>query len=436
MQTFTGIEYLKIDVANNFGLDRLTYQERIDWFNTNINFSPETTSTDIIEWITVNQPKEPELFFASVQAYVKYLNDEPSGYMVSFDATASGIQIMSALTGDYTGMLGTNLVDEDTRYDVYTELYDITKDRFKVIYQEDLSISRNNIKAAIMVMMYGGSKSIMGKIDNDKRVYDLLMEVCKKFINGAYGIRQCVLKCIDKETSIYEWVTPDGFNVSNPILVQYFEERYTDLGKIKIKYKDLGIDPYYKGNVANLIHSLDGTLMREVISRCNYNLNQVQKVKGLLELFKDTEPFIYDRVIEQIGESKENTILEELMNLHNETNFVSVRILDYINNDEDAVNVILTKDIKYVDSLIDLCNTLLKYKPFEVVCTHDCFRTHPNNMNYVRYWYNNVLADIVASNSFKFMMSKLPNGLNYFSKLPKANAEAVASIRKANYAIC
>ena len=87
MQTFTGIEYLKIDIANNFGLDKSTYQERIDWFNTNISFSPESSSTDIIEWIHINQPKEPELFFAGVQAYIKYLNNEPSGYMISFDAS-------------------------------------------------------------------------------------------------------------------------------------------------------------------------------------------------------------------------------------------------------------------------------------------------------------------------------------------------------------
>ena len=436
MQTFTGIEYLKIDIANNFGLDKSTYQERIDWFNTNISFSPESSSTDIIEWIHINQPKEPELFFAGIQAYIKYLNNEPSGYMVSFDATASGIQIMSALTGDYTGMMVTNLIDENNRYDIYSELFEVTKDRFNEIYKEELAISRDNIKSAIMVMMYGGSKSIMNKINDDKRIYDLIMEVCKEFINGAYGIRQCLLKCIDDKTSIYEWTTPDGFHVSNPILVLYLEERYTNVGKIQVKYRDLGTDSFYKGNVANVIHSIDGTIMREVISRCMYNLNQVNKVKGLLELFKDTELFIFDKVIKDIGDSKENTILEELMKLHDETDFVSVRILDYIKDEKDAVNVILTKGVKYTDDLIKLCNTLLQYQPFEVICTHDCFRTHPNNMNYVRYWYNNVLADIAESNSLKFMMSSLPHGSKYFSKLPKATEESVSSIRKANYSLC
>ena len=436
MQVFTGIDYLKIDVANNFGLDKVTYQERIDWFNSNINFSPESTLTDIIEWIHIHEPKEPELFFASAKAYVDYLNEVPSGYMISFDATASGIQIMSAVSGDYTGMLGTNLVDSNTRYDVYTELFEITKERFKGIYKEDLSIERDRIKAAIMVMMYGGSRSIMDKINNDKRVFDMIMDICKEFINGAYGIRSCLLKCIDTETSIYEWVTPDGFHVSNPILVQYMEERFTDVGKIQVKYKDLGIDPYYKGNVANLIHSLDATLMREVVSRCNYNLNQVQKVKSLLNLYRNTEPENYNEIIKQIGSSRENTILEELMKLHDKTGFVSVRVLDYINNEKDAVNVILTKDKGYVDSLTKLCDTLLKYQPFEVICTHDCFRTHPNNMNYVRYWYNNVLADIVESDSFEFMMSNLPNGSKYFKQLPRANQTAVESIRQANYAIC
>ena len=32
MQKFTGKQYLRIDIANNFGLDKKTWTERFDWF--------------------------------------------------------------------------------------------------------------------------------------------------------------------------------------------------------------------------------------------------------------------------------------------------------------------------------------------------------------------------------------------------------------------
>ena len=91
-ETFTGIEYLKIDIANNCGKDKLTFKERIDWFNTNIKsiINKDTTNQEILEFIKEINPEEPELTFAGIQAYINYLNNVSSGYMISFDATASG----------------------------------------------------------------------------------------------------------------------------------------------------------------------------------------------------------------------------------------------------------------------------------------------------------------------------------------------------------
>ena len=86
-QTFTGAQYLKIDIANNFGkdgqgraLDKLTWNERIEWFDTHEH---ELDSL-------VAKAEKPALFFAGCQAWKAYLNKEPSGYPISLDGCSSG----------------------------------------------------------------------------------------------------------------------------------------------------------------------------------------------------------------------------------------------------------------------------------------------------------------------------------------------------------
>ena len=52
MQKFTAREYLKIDIANSFGLDKKDWNERIQWFDQN-----EHQLSSLL-----NQAEEPALF--------------------------------------------------------------------------------------------------------------------------------------------------------------------------------------------------------------------------------------------------------------------------------------------------------------------------------------------------------------------------------------
>lgn len=147
MQTFTPSEYIKIDIANNFGLDKKNWDERISWFDQN---------KDQLHSL-VPQADEPALFYAGIKAWEAYLNKEPSGYMISLDATASGMQLLAVLTGDMSAAKLCNVVSdfsEDAvaqRRDGYTVIYNMM---LKVM-GESAKITRDDCKKAIMTLTEG-----------------------------------------------------------------------------------------------------------------------------------------------------------------------------------------------------------------------------------------------------------------------------------------
>ena len=80
MQTFTSKEYLKIDISNNFGNDKLNWADRIKWFDDN-----EAHLMSLLD-----KAETPALYYAGVQAWNQVKQGEAIGYPIGLDATASG----------------------------------------------------------------------------------------------------------------------------------------------------------------------------------------------------------------------------------------------------------------------------------------------------------------------------------------------------------
>ena len=80
MKTFSGWQYLLIDVANQWGLDKLLFEERIKWAEENI---------DRLESL-VDQAETKPMYMKTVQAIRKAQKGIPTGHLVEMDACCSG----------------------------------------------------------------------------------------------------------------------------------------------------------------------------------------------------------------------------------------------------------------------------------------------------------------------------------------------------------
>ena len=80
MITFTGFEYLLIDAANNFGLDKLRFEDRIQWARDNLDHLEDL----------LDQAETKPLYLKAVMAIRKAQAGQPTGHLVAMDATCSG----------------------------------------------------------------------------------------------------------------------------------------------------------------------------------------------------------------------------------------------------------------------------------------------------------------------------------------------------------
>lgn len=139
MKLFSGAEYLMIDAATHFGLDKKTFEERIEWTKANL--------LDLE--LMLPYAKEKPLYLKSVYAIRDTQASIPTGHLVEFDSCASGIQIMSAVMGCKIGAMNTGLVNPTKMPDAYSTLTDHMKQDLGYV----IDVSRDDAKQALMTLI-------------------------------------------------------------------------------------------------------------------------------------------------------------------------------------------------------------------------------------------------------------------------------------------
>ena len=397
MQTFTAKEYLQIDVASNFGLDKKDWDERLAWFAQNEANLEELTA----------QADEPALFFAGVQAYRQMQKGQPIGYPISLDATASGMQILSCLTGDRAAAELCNVVDTEHRRDPYTIIYEIMTQRIG----EAAKISRENTKQAIMTSLYG-SVAMPKQVFGDGMLYYTFLAVMGEQAPAVWELNQVMLDIWDPTVLSHDWIMPDNFHVHVKVMDQVREVIHFLNEPFEVSKR---INRPVEGGRslgANLTHSVDALVVREMTRRCMYHQPTIDFIVNFL-----------DGHTEKRLESKDDLMVATMAKHHAESGYLSARILEHLT----------PANAGHIDEALiwELLDSLPK-KPFNILSIHDCFRCHPNYGNDLRKQYNNQLHLLARSNMLGFLLSQI---LNRPITAGKADPHLFKDVLAANYAL-
>lgn len=349
MIQYTGWQWLLIDCANQQGLDKLLFEERIQWAEANLN-TLETLA---------DQAETKPLYLKAVMAIRKAQAGIPTGHMVGVDACCSGIQVMSALTGCVAGARATGLIDPKVRADAYTSVTNV----MGTILGGAVNVSRKNAKRATMTSFYGSKKVPKDLFGEGTSELNAFYQAAQQVAPGAWELLQDLLASWQPYALVHSWKLPDGFDARVKVMNKKearIEVDELDHATFTYEFYENSGSKTGLSNAANLTHSVDAYILREMHRKCNYDRAMVEHVNALIEC---------DLIQRSMGVVRDGLCLDEDVVYYREqyerSTVASAVILPYL--DEDTVECLSTDHLKALAVMVE---GMLSYQPFELVTVH------------------------------------------------------------------
>lgn len=417
MQTFTGWQYLLIDCANQWGLDKENFEPRIKWVEENLDQLEELGEARTGKW------KERPLYFKAVQAIRKAQRGEPTGHMVGFDAVCSGMQIMSATTGCVSGATATGLVNPNERADAYTLCTSIMRKWVPTLPDEE----RGNVKQAVMTVLYGSRRQPITIFGEDTHELNAFYKAMWEMAPGACELLQDLLDSWQPFALSHDWVLPDNYHAHVKVMdvvEKRIEVDELDHATFTYKYKENVGQETGLSNVANVVHSIDAYLLRTLIRRCNYDQNLLENAAASIEIIlMDRSMGATEQEFDRDTHEMVHTLAERFYRSH----MADIRILDYVTHRD--LEGLSTQHLKMLARTVNQC---LTHKPFPVACVHDEFKCHANNMNQLRFHYKEIMAELAESEILADILSQIYGQPVQYKK---RSYDLGDKIRNSNYAL-
>jgi len=167
-----GAYWLAVHVANMFGVDKASFEERIAWVHGHEDQILDS-ALDPLDgqrfWT------DAELPFCALAACIEWMgykvngNNHISHIPIALDGSCNGLQNFSAMLRDSIGGAATNLVPQAVPADIYTRVRDLAQEKLKARAEEgdakavklDGQLTRAIVKRPVMTLPYGVTQSGM-----------------------------------------------------------------------------------------------------------------------------------------------------------------------------------------------------------------------------------------------------------------------------------
>lgn len=253
MHQFTGLEYIKIDIANNFGKDKLSWEDRILWFEMHREELP----------FMVEDADNKFLAIKGLHALHDAEAGIPTGFIMGLDATASGLQVMACLSGCMKTAEAVNLVDTGVRQDVYT----VVAEGMNARLPKPEHVVRSGIKKDVMTRYYNKSRP-EGLTEAQEAAFHAVLNDA---FTGAEEVMELLNSCWDDTALYHEWTLPDG-HVAHVLVEEQKTIRVEidELDHVQVNYVFNNNQPSKRSTslCPNVIHSIDAYIAREMVKKC------------------------------------------------------------------------------------------------------------------------------------------------------------------------
>ena len=183
---------------------------------------------------------------------------------------------------------------------------------------------------------------------------EMFYKVMEAAAPAAWELNTAFLDMWNPTTDHYSWVMPDNFHVE--IKVKGTNKETVEFGGVVYEIESKEQMPQESGRSLgpNCIHSLDGMIVREIVRRCDYDVDKINRIKYLLKVKPIHSP------VEKSGE-----LLLKLMEHYKKSGYLSSRVLECINK-----HTVYLLNQEQKDAVLELIDTLPP-KPFKVITIHD-----------------------------------------------------------------
>ena len=313
---------LCIHIANCFGKDKWSFEERVSWVNENtedlyaIGYDP-MANYSLIQKLSLDAERKTKWQGISAcieyRRFIDYVKREGaedgflSNIIIGLDATASGTQILTMLGRDHKVAPFVNVSDSTTGRvgDFYTYLSRFLKPKLEVHRGQSDTLdtlldnydnyARILAKRNSMTFSYSGTKWGFGKQQwEDRHDYDKgptdttgsdltrkdcriigneMYDVCVENIRGGAEVMEWLREGIDLHANgaIISWTLPDGFIAFQVCDRGKPQSLEATIGtrKVALKYysfQDIPAKREHKNGISpNWVHSFDAYLLRLIV---------------------------------------------------------------------------------------------------------------------------------------------------------------------------